>query len=149
MIDLENKIITSNISIFYVYMKNDVNIDNGDFLGSVLNESYNFAMDFNSFRNMMEVLEGLFNYVNFPMATHEERVFQKKENKNHTLPKELYPATLEMFKNQKPEFRLHVQFRQNATWQGTLQWISTRKTKRFRSELELLELMLNAMHCEL
>ena len=45
----------------------------------------------------------------------------------------------------KANFVVHVQFRQNATWQGTVQWVDANKTQRFRSALELLKLMDEAL----
>ena len=38
-------------------------------------------------------------------------------------------------------FLIQVQFRQNATWQGSIQWLDKKKTQRFRSTLELIQLM--------
>ena len=36
---------------------------------------------------------------------------------------------------------VNVQFRQNATWQGTIRWVEKQKTQRVRSELEMIKLM--------
>ncbi|MBE6987186.1 MAG: hypothetical protein E7432_00220 [Ruminococcaceae bacterium] len=44
-------------------------------------------------------------------------------------------------KGDKATFIVQVQFRQNATWQGTVQWVEKGVTQRFRSELELMKLM--------
>lgn len=144
MIGFKGKAISSNISMFYVYIKKD---DNGDLFGSVFNDTYGFATEFNGIGQMIGTLDDLFSYVNFPMATHEERNFQKKKEKKQDLPEELYSATAEDFKEEVPLFHLHVQFRQNSTWQGTLEWIPMKKTKRFRSELELVRLMMKALGC--
>jgi hypothetical protein len=40
-----------------------------------------------------------------------------------------------------PTFVISVLFRQNATWQGRVQWIEERQTREFRSLNELLSLM--------
>ena len=45
----------------------------------------------------------------------------------------------------KPEFLVRVLMRQNASWQGELHWISTGQTIYFRSLLELVNLMHEAM----
>lgn len=42
-------------------------------------------------------------------------------------------------------FLIQVQFRQNATWQGSIQWLDQKKTQRFRSTLELIQLMDSAL----
>lgn len=45
-------------------------------------------------------------------------------------------------------FVVHVQLRQNATWQGTIQWLEEEKTQKFRSVLEMLKLMDQALQKE-
>ncbi len=42
-------------------------------------------------------------------------------------------------------FMVHVQFRQNATWQGTIKWADQDEEVRFRSTLELLKIMDGAL----
>ena len=42
-------------------------------------------------------------------------------------------------------FLIQVQFRQNATWQGTVRWLNRDQTQRFRSTLELISLMEDAL----
>lgn len=42
-------------------------------------------------------------------------------------------------------FIVHVQYRQNATWQGQVVWAEKKITKNFRSALELLKLIDNAL----
>lgn len=44
-----------------------------------------------------------------------------------------------------PTFLLKVLFRQNATWQGTIQWLEGRQTRQYRSINELLWLIDEAM----
>ncbi|MDO4540774.1 MAG: hypothetical protein Q4B48_06725 [Syntrophomonadaceae bacterium] len=45
----------------------------------------------------------------------------------------------------KGTFVVSIQFRQNASWQGTLQCVDARKTQRFRSELEMIKLIDSAL----
>ncbi len=40
-----------------------------------------------------------------------------------------------------PTFVVHVQFRQNATWQGTIAWLEGEQEANFRSTMEMLHLM--------
>lgn len=44
-----------------------------------------------------------------------------------------------------PTFVIRVLFRQNATWQGSIQWLEGRQTRQFRSEYEMLKFMDEAM----
>ena len=46
---------------------------------------------------------------------------------------------------QDATFVVHVKYRQNATWQGTVTWADKNKQQNFRSALELLKLMDSAM----
>jgi len=45
-------------------------------------------------------------------------------------------------------FIVHVQYRQNATWQGQVVWAEKNKVQKFRSVLELLKLIDNALENE-
>lgn len=47
--------------------------------------------------------------------------------------------------NDKASFVIQVKCLQNATWQGTIQWLEGKKTQNFRSALELIRLMDNAL----
>ncbi len=41
-------------------------------------------------------------------------------------------------------FLVRVQFRQNATWQGRIEWLEGNKSRPFRSLLEMAQLMQEA-----
>ena len=45
-------------------------------------------------------------------------------------------------------FVIRVQYRQNATWQGQGTWAEGQETRSFRSALELLKLIDNALETE-
>lgn len=47
----------------------------------------------------------------------------------------------------KATFTIQIQFQQNSTWQGMISWAEGAKTQRFRSELEMLKLMMEAISC--
>ena len=46
---------------------------------------------------------------------------------------------------QDATFVVHVKYRQNATWQGTVTWADKNKQQNFRSALELIKLMDSAL----
>lgn len=50
--------------------------------------------------------------------------------------------------NRKSTFIVQVQFCQNSTWQGTVAWTEQKKEQRFRSTLELIKLMDEALEAE-
>lgn len=45
-------------------------------------------------------------------------------------------------------FLVKIQFCQNSTWQGTIQWLDEKKSKPFRSLLELIQLINEAINQE-
>lgn len=45
----------------------------------------------------------------------------------------------------KATFTIKIQFQQNATWQGSIAWAEGGKSQNFRSELEMLKLMMEAV----
>lgn len=143
MVQFEKKNISSNISRFRVIMEQT---ENYDIAGILYNEFYNVVIDFQGIRQMLSRLDDFFDYVNFPQATHAARSFRDKTDgeRKQTVPgfREVSPDEM---KDRKADFMLHVQFRQNSTWQGTLEWITEQKTKRFRSELELISLIADAL----
>jgi hypothetical protein len=48
-----------------------------------------------------------------------------------------------------PTFVIQVLYRQNATWQGSIQWIEGRQTRQYRSVNELLKLLDEALNLTL
>ena len=48
-------------------------------------------------------------------------------------------------KGEKATFVVHVMYRQNATWQGSVTWAEKNQTANFRSALELIRLMDSAV----
>lgn len=53
-----------------------------------------------------------------------------------------------MEKNSKSTFVVQVQFCQNNSWQGTIAWTEQKKEQRFRSTLELIKLIDEALASE-
>ena len=95
--------------------------------------------------DMVKVLEYVFDYCNFPQASHENRRFFGA-NRNNDEKRKAYMEERKIDSQPEPQgdkatFIVQVQFRQNATWQGTVQWVEKGVTQRFRSELELMKLM--------
>ena len=48
--------------------------------------------------------------------------------------------------DKKATFTIQVQFTKNDTWQGVISWLEKEKTQAFRSELEMLKLMSEAVN---
>lgn len=140
---LQNQFISSNISRFKILV-NETN--NYNISGMLYNEYYELTMGFHGIREFFASLDQFFDFVNFPQASHEHRTFGIIRNKRKEVPKTMKKEKLTAETGDKATFTVHVQFRQNASWQGTIQWIEGDKTQRFRSELEMLKLMTNAIN---
>ncbi len=139
MFQFEQKAISSNIARFKIIIEKK---EDFDIAGILYNEFYGITLGFQGMRQMLSNLDDFFDYVNFPQATHEKRSFDEDISKKEAHPpRGLREVTPEEMQGKQATFLLHVQFRQNSTWQGTLEWISENKTKRFRSELEMIGLL--------
>jgi len=55
------------------------------------------------------------------------------------------PATKRGPGDTKCTFEVSVRFKQNATWQGQISWIEKNLKQNFRSDLEMLKLMDEAL----
>lgn len=146
MFDFKDKFISSKISEFKLYI--DVEENNYDISGILLNEYYGFIIKFNGIREMLSSLDKLFDYVNFPMTSNNERMFleSNKDNKKE-LPQNIfvYDKNNEDISGKQPTFILNIQFRHNSTWQGSIMWIEKNKIKRFNSDLQLINLIIDAL----
>ena len=89
---------------------------------------------------LLRKLEQFYDRLGFPLSTTEHRRFSggsaRKEEmtmvSNNRIGKQ---------QGDKASFLVNVQYRQNATWQGTLRWIEGKKEINFRSALELIRLI--------
>ncbi len=65
---------------------------------------------------------------------------QPMKNRHWDKPKEVSTG-----KNSSTDFLIRVLFRKNTTWQGEIHWLDSDKKRNFRSSLELMFLMQEAM----
>lgn len=97
---------------------------------------------FKSLTEAVGILEMLFDMHRFPQSTMEKRSFLGKNAFSKNMEDIMQDKQNNTAENgKKATFIVNVQFRQNATWQGTIQWVEKQKTQRFRSELEMIKLM--------
>ena len=101
------------------------------------------------FSNALELLvrmNEMFDDLKFPQSSVEYRSFRNKRNRLDSGERdESLVSEVIQNENVQAKFVVHVQFRQNATWQGTIEWVEENKTQRFRSALEMLKLMEEAL----
>lgn len=93
-------------------------------------------------------MESYFDEIGFPQAALKPRSFRKRaespaEEKQGREETAMDNNTER--RGEKGTFVVQVQYRQNATWQGSVHWAEKNITQQFRSALELLKLIDSAL----
>lgn len=99
---------------------------------------------FNGAIQLCNIMDEYFTANKAPQQTHEYRSFSSKKQKSteeNTMAEIITQSELPNENGQKGTFIVYVQFRQNASWQGQIQWVDGKKTQKFRSTLEMLKLI--------
>ena len=114
--------------------------ENGVLLGRMYNSRYGGAESFRSTVGFLNKMEQILDIENRPQAFKAVRTFgpvigSLPDPPAIMLPREGKLATLE----------LHILFRQNASWQGSIRWLEEGKEQHFRSVLELIFLIDSAL----
>ena len=101
---------------------------------------------------LLSVTETVLDELSYPQPTFQHRTFheritrKRKERdcivQEHEEDKE--ESELKKLGNDAT-FVIHVKYRQNATWQGEIKWVSRDKAQYFRSDLELVRLIEDAL----
>ncbi len=108
-------------------------------------EAESFAHEY----QLINIIEGLLNRIDYPQSSVKIRSFQKKEEKKFPRPeKVLEGREVASYRGKLGTFLVHVKYRQNATWQGEICWVEKGRNISFRSELELLKRMDHALEVQ-
>jgi len=102
---------------------------------------------------MIEKMEEIFDLKGFPQAFLKSRTFNEtgpatrksRPVKNYAMKDIMELKTTEGLDVSKCTFEIAVRFRQNATWQGQITWAEKDLKQNFRSVLEMLRLMDEAL----
>jgi hypothetical protein len=102
---------------------------------------------------MIERMEEVFNSKGFPQAFLKPRTFNeagRMDRKNKQLKNDAMKDIMDVNNTEVPDgskctFEIAVRFRQNATWQGQITWAEKNLKQNFRSVLEMLRLMDEAL----
>jgi hypothetical protein len=103
--------------------------------------------------NLILQLEHLFDEVNFPRAFKKTRKFPENKpvySDESTVGGKLHVSThdkadsrdMDRFNGNAGTFLLMVTSRQNATWQGYIDWLNGSAPQKFRTVLELLKMII-------
>lgn len=102
---------------------------------------------FKDIHQMVLRMEEYFDEIQFPMASTEIRSFikRKKDTQKKEGRKRMQDMSILNHKGDKATFIIHIQYRQNSTWQGKIVWADQNKTQYFRSALEMMKLIDSAL----
>ena len=120
--------------------------DNHDIQGLVFSSFCDKTFRFRNSFELISTMEGLYNDLSFPQAFVSDRSFFKRPGQWLKNKKSGECMENNGVSTGKAKFIIFVQYRQNATWQGTIQWVDENRTQRFRSALEMLKLMDEALN---
>jgi len=117
--------------------------------GRIYNCYYQSPAKFEEVSELFFSMDKFFDKINFPQASLASRAFVEA-SKNSTesrkeLKKVMSSKDVKNQKGAKGTFVVHVQYRQNSTWQGNVVWAERNISKNFRSALELLKLIDGAL----
>ncbi len=91
---------------------------------------------------LLTLMEELMDRIGYPQASVEMRSYGKKnpETGRGEKPPAVSAEEVAGQQGRCATFLVHVQYRQNATWQGEIFWAERQRLQTFRSALELLKL---------
>ncbi|MCI9178609.1 MAG: hypothetical protein HFG50_01160 [Lachnospiraceae bacterium] len=129
---------------------------NGEYSGRIYHKYQQEAVPFRESSQLISILDSFFDQINYPQASTKYRSFQKTKKEEAPVDtrrrEKLQPVLTaeEVLANRGEEatFILHVQYRQNSTWQGKLIWLEVEQEEGFCSVLELLKLLDSALEGE-
>ncbi len=123
----------------------DQMLDHERFRGRLYHRYHDGAIEINSSFEMVQVMEELFNEIQFPRPSVKDRSFVSTDSAGsyRKEEKERVMSDRDMLTKHGDlgSFIIKVQQRQAGTWQGRVTWVERNQTVRFRSILELIKLM--------
>lgn len=121
-------------------------VDGSRVSGKISSAFDNCAMSFDNLWEMVTWADKLFDQHDFPQVSHSYRSFFAEEELAAAVSQRPFcDLNVNMQTGKLATFIVHVQFRQNCTWQGAVQWIERKSAQRFRSVWELLRMMDEAL----
>lgn len=106
-----------------------------NFEGTLQNPYFPNKKVFSNLTQLLFLIENLQDQLQYPQKGMEPRRFKKEATATVPPQTQAPPSTV------KATFKLHLLFRQNASWQGSITWVEDGTQAQFRSALELVTLM--------
>ena len=123
--------------------------ENGEFSGRFYHKYDKEPVAFENFMGMVKQMENLYDTIGYPQTTSHKRSFLKEVKpvveKRTDMPVVWDNEELGSKRGSMATFYVLVKGRANATWQGDVTWVEKEIGKKFRSVMELMILMDNAL----
>ena len=117
--------------------------EKGVWTGRYYNSSLKKGESFSSFVDFLMKMEKTLDQMYFPQSFSAVRRFTQEEET------ELIGASNDECQTGKAAtFLIRILFRQNASWQGSILWLEGKREESFRSVLELIFLMNDALNAQ-
>ena len=100
------------------------------------------ALKFHNELELLLMMDGLMNHIDYPQNAVGVRSYRNTGPKTAVRPDAvLEKSELLHQRGSLATFLIHVQYRQYASWQGTVVWAERNIARTFRSELELMKII--------
>lgn len=113
--------------------------ENGVPVGRYYNPASEEGQSFQSLVQFLLKMEDTLDNLDFPKAFTVTRSFVPLTKSIHS------PPEMEYRPGEKATFLIRILFRQNTSWQGCVTWLDSSREQSFRSVLELIMLLHNAL----
>ena len=124
-------------------------VDGDGFTGRIVGQRVYSPIHFSDINDFVTQVDALLDAQNFPRAFQQIRTFTDKEQPE--VPAALSPEQLSRADDvagqtgRRATFQLLIRSRQNASWQGCIDWLDGSEKKDFGSTLEFMKLLCDGL----
>ena len=125
-------------------------VDGERYIGRMYHKYQKGFSEFSGIEQLIRMIDRLCDRSGYPQSTTQNRTF-RDQNQITSREEALQVTDIDHVLDQKGSlatFIVHVKYRQHSTWQGEVVWAEKNEKRTFRSALELLKLIDNALEDE-
>ena len=123
--------------------------ENSDIKGRIYQSYMPDALVFQTSIEFICKMDAFMDKINYPQRSTQNRKFESRNQQVHNngydnlqqIVKVVEEEQIMDYRGEKATFVLEVKYRENATWQGTVEWVEGGNKQAFRSALELIKLI--------
>lgn len=138
--------IINNVKYYVCIDKVD---ENYDVSGRIYHCYATDAILFQTSIHFIHKMDDFMDRINYPQRSMQDRVFGKTKKQFHNNGYDETQSIKKLFeeeeimdkRGEKTTFVVEIKYRENATWQGNVEWVEGGKKQTFRSALELIKLI--------